>query len=87
MPRDRGRQNHMRARIAAVAARLMAEDGIDDIAMAKRKAPVSRGGRVSVACLAAALFTPQITTTATMAAISVRDRGLCGLSGEVTPPT
>lgn len=38
MPRDRGRQNHMRARIAAVAARLMAEDGIDDFAMAKRKA-------------------------------------------------
>jgi hypothetical protein len=28
----------MRARIAAVAARLMAEDGIDDFAMAKRKA-------------------------------------------------
>ena len=46
MPRDRGRQNHqmrtrtdhMRTRIAAVAARLMAEDGIDDFAMAKRKA-------------------------------------------------
>lgn len=38
MPRERGRQNQMRARIAAVAARLMAEDGIDDFAMAKRKA-------------------------------------------------
>jgi hypothetical protein len=38
MPRDRGRQNQMRARIAAAAARLMAEDGIDDFAMAKRKA-------------------------------------------------
>jgi hypothetical protein len=38
MPRERGRQNHMRARIAATAARLMAEDGIDDFAMAKRKA-------------------------------------------------
>lgn len=38
MPRERGRQNHMRARIAAAAARLMAEDGIDDFAMAKRKA-------------------------------------------------
>lgn len=39
MPRD----NHhklqlMRARIAAAAARLMAEDGIDDFALAKRKA-------------------------------------------------
>src|SRR5687767_6007594 len=32
------RQNHMRQRIAAAAARLMAEDGIDDFATAKRKA-------------------------------------------------
>ena len=31
-------QTGMRARIAAAAARLMAEDGIDDFAMAKRKA-------------------------------------------------
>ncbi len=38
MPRDRGRPNQMRARIAAAAARLMAEDGIDDFATAKRKA-------------------------------------------------
>src|SRR5690606_16450045 len=39
-------------------------------AMAKRSAPVISGGRISVATLAAALFTPQITSTATMAAIS-----------------
>ncbi len=32
------RQAQMRARIAAVAARLMATDGIDDFALAKRKA-------------------------------------------------
>jgi hypothetical protein len=32
------RQNHLRLRIAAAAARLMAEDGIDDFAMAKKKA-------------------------------------------------
>ena len=32
------RQTDMRARIAAAAARLMAEDGIDDFALAKRKA-------------------------------------------------
>ena len=32
------KQAQMRARIAAAAARLMAEDGIDDFAMAKRKA-------------------------------------------------
>ncbi len=39
MSRDRGpRQNSMRARIAAVAARLMAQDGVDDFATAKRKA-------------------------------------------------
>lgn len=33
-----GKQTGMRARIAAAAARLMAEDGIDDFALAKRKA-------------------------------------------------
>ncbi len=33
-----GRQSSMRARIAAQAARIMAEDGIDDFALAKRKA-------------------------------------------------
>ena len=39
MPRDSSIKNqHMRARIAAAAARLMAEDGIDDYALAKRKA-------------------------------------------------
>jgi hypothetical protein len=39
MPRDGNRrQSQMRARIAAAAARLMAEDGIDDFALAKRKA-------------------------------------------------
>jgi hypothetical protein len=32
------RQNQLRQRIAAAAARLMAEDGIDDFAVAKRKA-------------------------------------------------
>jgi len=38
MSRNSARQNGMRARIAAAAARLMAEDGIDDYALAKRKA-------------------------------------------------
>jgi hypothetical protein len=39
MPRDnRHKLQLMRARIAAAAARLMAEDGIDDFALAKRKA-------------------------------------------------
>jgi hypothetical protein len=38
MSRNRPRQNGMRAAIAAAAARIMAEDGIDDYAMAKRKA-------------------------------------------------
>src|ERR1051326_1713892 len=33
-----GRQSSMRARISAQAARIMAEDGIDDFALAKRKA-------------------------------------------------
>src|SRR5918992_190114 len=34
----RARSQGMRARIAAAAARIMAEDGIDDFALAKRKA-------------------------------------------------
>jgi hypothetical protein len=34
----KSKQDRTRARIAAVAARLMAEDGIDDFALAKRKA-------------------------------------------------
>ena len=38
MSRIRTRQNGMRATIAAAAARIMAEDGIDDYALAKRKA-------------------------------------------------
>ena len=38
MARRTQRQIDMRARIAAAAARLMAEDGIDDFALAKRKA-------------------------------------------------
>ncbi len=39
MPKDQKlKQTHMRTRIAAAAARLMAEDGIEDFATAKRKA-------------------------------------------------
>lgn len=39
MPKDsKPKQSQMRARIAAAAARLMAEDGVDDFALAKRKA-------------------------------------------------
>lgn len=39
MPKDsKPKQQHMRARIAATAARMMAEDGIEDFALAKRKA-------------------------------------------------
>ncbi len=38
MSRKNTRQGGMRARIAEAAARLMAEDGIDDFALAKRKA-------------------------------------------------
>lgn len=38
MSRKINRQTGTRARIAAAAARLMAEDGIDDFALAKRKA-------------------------------------------------
>src|SRR5260221_2460135 len=34
----RGARGEMRARIAAAAARIMAEEGIDDFALAKRKA-------------------------------------------------
>jgi hypothetical protein len=39
----RARGQDMRARIAAAAARIMAEDGIDDFALAKRKAAKSLG--------------------------------------------
>jgi hypothetical protein len=38
MARRINRQTDMRARIAAAAARIMAEDGVDDFALAKRKA-------------------------------------------------
>jgi hypothetical protein len=39
MPKEqKSRQQHMRTRIAATAARIMAEDGIEDFATAKRKA-------------------------------------------------
>lgn len=38
MSRRTTRHNGMRARIAAAAARIMAEDGIDDFSLAKRKA-------------------------------------------------
>src|SRR6185295_10768996 len=38
MGRKSNRQTETRARIAAAAARLMAEDGMDDYALAKRKA-------------------------------------------------
>lgn len=38
MTRKAPRQNGIRAQIAAAAARIMAEDGIDDFALAKRKA-------------------------------------------------
>lgn len=39
MPKEaKHKQQHMRARIAAAAARIMAEDGVEDFALAKRKA-------------------------------------------------
>ncbi len=44
MSRNRTRQNGMRAAIAAAAARIMAEDGVDDYALAKRKAVRALGG-------------------------------------------
>jgi hypothetical protein len=49
-----GRRNNrqlesMRARIAAAAARIMAEDGVDDFAVAKRKAARSLGAAASEA--------------------------------------
>lgn len=42
MARDSGR-NHLRERIAHLAARLMAQDGIEDYALAKRKAARQAG--------------------------------------------
>ena len=38
MPRDKGAARQLRSRIAHLAARMMAEDGVDDFALAKRKA-------------------------------------------------
>ena len=43
MRRKHSRANGMRASIAAAAARIMAEDGIDDYALAKRKAARALG--------------------------------------------
>ena len=42
MPKDTGRNDH-RSRIAYLAARLMAEDGVEDYALAKRKAARQAG--------------------------------------------
>ena len=49
MGRKGPRQNGTRARIAAAAARIMAEDGIDDFALAKRKAARQVGAEDSQA--------------------------------------
>lgn len=38
MPRDKRNKQQIRSSIAAAAARIMAEDGLDDFALAKRKA-------------------------------------------------
>lgn len=43
MPRDQAANRQMRLRIAHLAARLMAQDGIDDFALAKRKAARQAG--------------------------------------------
>lgn len=43
MGRDSAGQRQMRMRIAQIAARIMAEDGIDDFALAKRKAARQTG--------------------------------------------
>jgi len=43
MPRDSGNNRQMRERISHLAARLMAVDGIDDYALAKRKAARQAG--------------------------------------------
>src|SRR5690606_3969495 len=55
-------------------------------AMAKRSAPVISGGSISVATLAAALFTPQMTRTATIAAIS-SGVSACGEEEELDTPS
>ncbi|MGH8679453.1 MAG: UDP-N-acetylmuramate--alanine ligase [Burkholderiales bacterium] len=43
MPRDDGNSRHIRGQIAHLAARLMAVDGIDDYALAKRRAARQAG--------------------------------------------
>ena len=43
MARHKTRQHAMRLRIAAAAARIMAEDGVDDFALAKRRAARALG--------------------------------------------
>jgi hypothetical protein len=43
MPRDNGSNRQLRGHIAHIAARLMAVDGIDDLALAKRKAARQAG--------------------------------------------
>jgi hypothetical protein len=43
MPRDHANNRQMRERIAHLAARLIAVDGIDDYALAKRKAARQAG--------------------------------------------
>ena len=48
--RQNGPRGAMRARIAAAAARIMAEEGIDDFALAKRKA-AERLGATDIAVL------------------------------------
>ena len=45
MPRDSSNNRHMREHIAHLAARLMAVDGIDDYALAKRKAAREAGAQ------------------------------------------
>ena len=49
MARKSNRQTAMRARIAAAAARIMAEDGVDDFALAKRKAARQLGASATQA--------------------------------------
>lgn len=43
MPRDNGNNRQMRGHIAHLAARIMAVDGVDDLALAKRKAARQAG--------------------------------------------
>jgi hypothetical protein len=47
MPRDNKLHQQMRSRIAAAAARIMAEDGLDNFSLAKRKAARQLGAEAS----------------------------------------